>query len=103
MVAFYHVGLGLRINVQNEWFVEFQLTTSSHLSVADESRATIKSSNGQGITIGLQVADIEAAHARFVAAGLSPTKIRKIWGSAAFYVFDPEGNRIEFWSGEALT
>jgi hypothetical protein len=40
---------------------------------------------------------------QFVAAGLNPTKIWKIWGAAAFYVFDPEGNRIEYWSGGALS
>lgn len=49
--AYYHVSLGMSINVQNEWFVEFQLATSSHQSVANESRATIKRTNGQGLLL----------------------------------------------------
>jgi catechol-2,3-dioxygenase len=32
---------------------------------------------------------------------LNPTAIREIWGAKAFYIFDPEGNRIECWSGHA--
>lgn len=100
-VAFYQSGLGLPITAHNGWFVEFTLTDSSRLSVADESRTTIKSSSGNGITIGLQVADIAKAHAQFVAASLNPTEIKKVWGAEVFYLFDPERNRIEFWSGHA--
>lgn len=100
-VTFYQSGLRLPIIARNEWFVEFKLTDTSRLSVADESRTTIKSSSGSGITIGLQVADIAKAHAQFVAASLNPTEVKKIWGAKVFYVFDPEGNRIEFWSGHA--
>jgi catechol-2,3-dioxygenase len=38
---------------------------------------------------------------RLKGAGLNPTEVKEIWGAKAFYIFDPEGNRIEFWSGEA--
>jgi hypothetical protein len=101
MVAFYQVGLKLPITVSTEWFVEFKLTGTSRLSVANESRTSIKSSNGKGITIGLQVADIVTTHSQLQEAGLNPTAIREIWGAKAFYIFDPEGNRIECWSGHA--
>lgn len=101
MVAFYQTGLELPITVSTEWFVEFKLTETSRLSVADESRTSIKSGNGKGITIGIQVADIVTAYSQLQAAGLNPTAVREIWGAKAFYVFDPEGNRIEFWSGHA--
>jgi catechol 2,3-dioxygenase-like lactoylglutathione lyase family enzyme len=101
MVAFYQTGLELPITVSTEWFVEFKLTETSRLSVADESRTSIKSGNGKGITIGAQVADIVTAYSQLQAAGLNPTAVREIWGAKAFYVFDPEGNRIEFWSGHA--
>jgi predicted enzyme related to lactoylglutathione lyase len=100
-VAFYRTGLTLPITTSTEWFVEFKLTESSRLSVADESRTSIKSGSGQGITIGLQVRDIKAHRTRLEDAGLNPTAIKEIWGAKAFYVFDPEGNRIEFWSGRA--
>jgi catechol-2,3-dioxygenase len=101
MVAFYQIGLELPITVSTEWFVEFKLTGTSRLSVADESHTSIKSGNGKGITIGLQVVDIAIAQSKFQEAGLNPTAVREIWGAKAFYVFDPEGNRIEFWSGQA--
>jgi len=101
MVAFYQVGLKLPITVSTEWFVEFKLTRTSRLSVANESHTSIKSSNGKGITVGLQVADIVTAHSQLQEAGLNPTAIREIWGAKAFYIFDPEGNRIEYWSGHA--
>lgn len=100
-VAFYQTGLQLPVTVSTEWFVEFQLTTTSRLSVADESRTSIKSSDGKGVTVGLQVEDIVAAHSQLKGAGLNPTALKQVWGAEAFYVFDPEGNRIEFWSGRA--
>ena len=101
MVAFYQTGLKLPITASTEWFVEFKLTGTSRLSVADESRTSIKSGSGKGITIGLQVEDIEASRTQLEDAGLNPTAIKEVWGAKAFYIFDPEGNRIEFWSGQA--
>ncbi len=56
-VDFYRQVLNLPITHESDWFVEFQLTASAHLSVADERRATIKSSGGAGITLTFQVDD----------------------------------------------
>jgi predicted enzyme related to lactoylglutathione lyase len=103
MVAFYQTTLQLPITASTEWFVEFKLTRTSRLSVANESRTSIKSSGGKGITIGLQVADVMTTRDQLKAAGLNPTEVKEVWGAKAFYVFDPEGNRIEFWSGLAKT
>ena len=89
------------MTTSTEWFVEFRLTGTARLSVADESRTSIKSSRGKGITIGLQVADVMTARAELLEARLNPTVIKEIWGAKTFYLFDPEGNRIEFWSGRA--
>lgn len=100
-VAFYQSGLMLPITTCNEWFVEFRLTRTSRLSVADESCTSIKSSSGKGITIGMQVADLTTTRTHLVEAGLSPTGVKEIWGAKVIYVFDPEGNRLEFWSGHA--
>ena len=100
-VNFYKTGLSLQIMTSTEWFVEFKLTGTSRLSVADESRASIKSGSGKGITIGMQVKDIERTRIQLEEAGLNPTTIKEVWGAKTFYVFDPEGNRIEFWSGRA--
>ena len=97
-VAFYRDTLGLPISLSKDWFVEFKLTDNSRLSVASEKKASIKSCSGQGITISLEIEDVEAAHTMMVKFGLSPTEVKNIWGSKPFYIYDPEGNRIEFWS-----
>ena len=99
-VHFYREQLGLSPRFTNDWFVEFQLHDTATLSVADESRASIKSAAGQGLTLSLRVSNVEPVHAALCNRGLSPTPIKILWGSSVFYVFDPEGNRVEFWSGE---
>jgi uncharacterized glyoxalase superfamily protein PhnB len=81
--------------------VEFKLNTIARLSVADEARTTVKSSYGSGVTIGLQVEDVETTRSQLMEAGLRPTEIKKVWGTKVFYIHDPEGNRIEFWAGQA--
>lgn len=84
---------------ENDWLVEFRLSTTAFLSVADQSRTTISSAEGEGITISLQIDGLKSTHRYLTDIGLSPTAIRtQIMGGDVFYVFDPEGNRIEFWS-----
>jgi predicted enzyme related to lactoylglutathione lyase len=100
-LAFYRDDLNLSILSSTDWFVEFQLNENARLSVADETRASVKSSNGRGITISLQVADLEEIRSQLLEAGLSPTPIREIWGSQTSYLHDPEGNRLELWAGQA--
>jgi catechol 2,3-dioxygenase-like lactoylglutathione lyase family enzyme len=100
-VAFYRDGLKLLVISSTDWFVEFKLNESARLSVANEARATIKTGEGKGVTISLQVPDIEEIRAELVENGFSPTPVKEIWGSRAIYVHDPEGNRLEFWSGRA--
>ena len=97
-VAFYRDVLRLPINLSKDWFVEFRLSDNSRLSVANEKDASIKSCQGHGLTISLEVEDIEAMHARMKKSGAKPTTIKQIWESKQFYMLDPEGNRIEFWS-----
>ena len=97
-VRFYTDILKLQVNFSNDWFVEFVLNDGARLSIANEERASIKSSGGRGITIALQVGDSKIAHESLLKAGADPTPIKQRWGANVFYVFDPEGNRIEFWS-----
>jgi catechol 2,3-dioxygenase-like lactoylglutathione lyase family enzyme len=98
-VAFYRDQLGLPVTFASDWFVEFALTESARLSVADERRATIKSSQGAGITLTFQVPDADSLWVEFGAADLKPTACRThVWGARTFYLRDPEGNRLEFWS-----
>ena len=98
-VAFYRDQLGLPVTFASDWFVEFAITDSARLSIADERRATIKSSHGAGITLTFQVADADVTWAEFHAGGLQPTPCRRhAWGARTFYLRDPEGNRLEVWS-----
>jgi catechol 2,3-dioxygenase-like lactoylglutathione lyase family enzyme len=96
-VAFYRDIFEFKITHQTDWFVEFQITSDSYLSIANEQRASISSVNGQGITLSWQVTDIEKAHQHWSAQDVSITSIKKKWGASVFYVHDPEGHRIELW------
>lgn len=100
-VEFYRTSLKLLVISSNEWFVEFKLNEMSRVSVANEARTSIKSSSGKGITVSLQVADVEQTRNELIEAGIAPTPIKDVWGAKAIYVHDPEGNRLEFWSGRA--
>jgi catechol 2,3-dioxygenase-like lactoylglutathione lyase family enzyme len=98
-VDFYRHGLKLPITFSSDWFVEFQLTDIAHLSIAAAQRATIKSSNGAGLTLTFQVENADETwqylHDRGLALG--PLKDHA-WGARVFYFFDPEGHRLEVWS-----
>ena len=100
-VAFYRDGIKLLVLSSNDWFVEFKLNEAARLSVANEVRTTVKSGDGKGLTISLQVADVAQVQAELTEAGISSSPIKEVWGSKAIYVRDPEGNRIEFWEGRA--
>ena len=97
-VRFYRDQLNLPVNFSSEWFVEFSLTEISRLSIADEKRSSIKSCGGKGVTLALEVDDIEAMRGYMETIGLKPTVISKHpWDARVFHFFDPEGHRIEIW------
>jgi catechol-2,3-dioxygenase len=97
-VEFYTIGLNLPVLPVKEWFMELQLTDSARLSIAHADHTSIKSGGGKGLTISLQTDDVEIAYTCFQGKGLHPKPLHRVWDSKAFYLFDPEGNRIEFWS-----
>ncbi len=97
-VDFYKNQLGLSITHDSDWFIEFKLTDTAHISVADERRASIKSSGGAGITLALQVESATRTWEYLRNNGLDIDPIREHpWGAQVFYFFDPEGHRIEIW------
>ncbi len=101
-VRFYRKLLKLPVTFSTDWFVEFSLNESNRLSIANEKRASIKTSRGKGITLSWEVDRIERAWADVRKNGLAPTPIQKhLWGARVFYLFDPEGTRIEFWQSSA--
>ncbi|MCV6611236.1 MAG: VOC family protein [Amphritea sp.] len=96
-VHFYE-KLGFSVLEQNSWFVEFGLTDQARLSVANAARASINSGQGKGLTITLQVADVRGWLERVRQLRITSEGIKRHgWGAEVFYIFDPEGNRIEFW------
>lgn len=100
-VAFYRDRLGFPVNFANEWFFEFCLTDGSRLSIADESRASVKSCGGIGITLALETDAIETVWADLAESTLEPTEIKEHpWGARVFYLYDPEGHRIEIWQAK---
>ncbi|MBU4318537.1 MAG: VOC family protein [Proteobacteria bacterium] len=97
-IRFYRDALRLPINFSTDWFVEFQLTRDSRLSIADDTRSSVKSSKGKGITVALEVDDIHMVWEYADKNGLKPTNIREHpWDAQVFNLFDPEGHRIEIW------
>ncbi len=99
---FYRECLGLPVHFSTSWFVEFFLTATSRLSIADEKKASIKSCGGSGITIAFEVDDIETNYHSLLKMELRPSAIRQhLWNARVFYLFDPEGHRIEFWQRTA--
>lgn len=97
-VAFYQTGLQLPVTVSKDWFVEFQLTETARLGIADASRTTWETTRGQGHLITFQVKDMEETRSQLCRAGLNPTPITThAWGAKVMYLTDPEGNCLEFW------
>ena len=76
-VDFYAAGLNLPVLLSREWFVEFQLTGSARLSIADADLTTVKSNGGNGITISLKIDNIQSAYDDFRHRNLNPTPIPK--------------------------
>ena len=99
MVTFYRDVLGFRTVLEHDWFVEFHVAPASFVGVADSARASIGPGNGAGLTLSWQVEDLATARMQLIEAGLSVSEIRTRWGAPVAYLFDPDGNRIELWSG----
>lgn len=97
-VAFYKTVLSLPVSFSTDWFVEFKLSGSFRLSIADARRSTIKAGRGAGITLSLEVCDLEQKKAVLDELGVHSTSIQiHPWNARVFYLKDPEGHRIEFW------
>lgn len=99
-VSFYKEYLELPVVFANEWFVEFELTKTSFLSIANAARATISAVQGQGITLTWQVSDVAAVKAKLEKQGIVTTPIKRKWQARVCYCSDPEGHRLEFWTAE---
>ena len=99
-VRFYKKQMCLQAAFENDWFVEFQLTDTSFLSIANSARATIPDVRGQGITLAWEVRNLEQVKERLEMQEISTTPIQRRWNALVFYCYDPEGHRLEFWANE---
>lgn len=97
-VDFYRRVLALPVATEKDWFVEFRVTETAFISVANAGRASIESSAGQGVTLALQVDNVHSWHARLEQAGAGPGPVKQHpWGAMSCFCRDPEGYRLEFW------
>jgi catechol-2,3-dioxygenase len=97
--AFYRDTLDLPIQTENDWFIEFQLTASACLSIADARRTTQRSAQGTGITLTFKVTDLKNIWDHLAEMNIEPEPIRTSkMGGQAFFFRDPEGTRLECWS-----
>lgn len=101
---FYRDVLKLDISFQkDDWFMEFSVNGAAHVSIADATRCTIAPGDGAGLTFSFFVEDLPAVHALFAGHKIATTEIRaQGWRAPYFYVHDPEGTRIEFWTRNLL-
>ena len=85
-VTFYREALGFPVAFQNEWFVELKVNTHARLSIANEQRATVKSSGGQGLTITFQVDNADDKRECLQLKGIPLGKIKDHpWGGRSFF------------------
>ena len=101
-VNFYKRNLCLPVAFENDWFVEFQLTDTSFLSIANSARATIADVQGQGVTLTWEVTDIEKAKGHLEMQDIATTPLQRKWNALVFYCQDPEGHRLEFWANDIM-
>ena len=97
-VKFYRDVLKLIVNHKAQWLIEFQVIDITFLSIANAASTSIQSSKGSGITLSFQVENVDAVQRQLSEIGIETGPIKSIWGARAFYIFDPEGHRIELWS-----
>ena len=97
-VRFYREVLHFPVHFENEWFVEFEVSHTGYVSIADAFRTSVESSGGQGVTLSLQVNDLDGLHGHLRDKDVKPGPIQSKWGAEVFYLKDPEGHRLEFWS-----
>ena len=105
-VAFYDTAFGLKI-ADRFVFEGFTLVYLSNPEIGFEVELTINHDRTEPYALGdgyghvaFAVADLDAEHARFTAAGLNPNPVKEFHREGAllakfFFVQDPDGYKIE--------
>ena len=99
VVSFYQSLLNLPVITSLDWFIEFKLSDTARLSIADASKTSLETNEGRGITLTFEVDNIQSTHAELIQKGFAGSAISDhSWGAQVIHIFDPEGNRVEFWA-----
>ncbi|MBU2959377.1 VOC family protein [Citreicella sp. C3M06] len=105
-VAFYETAFGLTVADRLD-FPDFTLVYLSNAETGFELELTVNKGHDEPYNLGdgyghlaVSVADLEAEHARFTAAGLAPRKMIEFAPAGEviakfFFVADPDGYQIE--------
>lgn len=102
-VSFFRDTIGFPITMTTDWLVEFEVGPHAFLSVANTKRTSICSAGGAGITVTFKVADLRSVWQELVAKNVRVDPIRDTrLGGHAFFLRDPEGHRLEFWSEPSM-
>ncbi len=100
-VAFYRDTLGFPVTMATDWLVEFETGPGACLSIADAKRASVNAVEGAGITVTFKVDDVRRVWQTLRRKHVKTDPIRDCrLGGQAFFLRDPEGHRLEFWSAE---
>jgi catechol 2,3-dioxygenase-like lactoylglutathione lyase family enzyme len=91
-------ALGLRPIAADEDFAVLELRGGTHLVVSKATRAPPK---GKEAPFDLMVDDVDAAHRRFAAKGLKPSRIRRGTIHDEFELPGPDGCRLTVLSSHA--
>jgi catechol-2,3-dioxygenase len=98
-VSFYRDTIGFPIKMATDWLMEFEVGPNACLSVADAKRTSIPSAGGAGITVTFKVTNLRSVWQELAHKNVRVDPIRdNRLGGHAFFLRDPEGNRLEFWS-----
>ncbi len=98
-VSFYRDTIGFPIKMATDWLMEFEVGPNACLSVAGAKRTPICSAGGAGIAVTFNVVNLRSVWQELADKNVRVDPIRNNrLGGHAFFLRDPEGNRLEFWS-----
>ena len=100
--AFYRAHFGFRAVFEADWYVHLQSEEHPHVNLAilDGDHETIPEAGrgrSQGLLLNFEVGDVDAVHARLMAAGLPELRSLRdeAFGQRHFITADPNGVLID--------
>jgi hypothetical protein len=78
-VKFYRDVLGLAVGHETDGLIECCLSGQAYVSFADARRTSIPSSKGRGLTLSLQVPDLDRVRGRLRRNGIAVSAVKPVW------------------------